>query len=76
MALDLEGGDINWSVQLGPLESWTFACVNFAGAQLNLTGVDVYLYAPITLLCQPVCWLQLYVVKNHGVWQGALVYPV
>lgn len=44
LALDLDTGDIKWAVQLGPLESWTYACIGaLAGGPLNLTGVDIYL---------------------------------
>ena len=43
VALDLDTGDINWSVQLGPLEAWVFACISAAALNLNLTGVEVYL---------------------------------
>ena len=43
VALDLDTGDINWSVQLGPLEAWVFACIGAAALDLNLTGVEVYL---------------------------------
>ena len=45
VALDLDTGDINWAVQLGPLEAWTYACVGAAAnsLSLNLTGVHIYL---------------------------------
>lgn len=44
LALDLGTGDINWAVQLGPLESWTYACIGtLAGGPLNLTGIDIHL---------------------------------
>ena len=45
VALDLDSGDINWAVQLGPLESWTYACIGAAAnsPQLNLSAIDIYL---------------------------------
>ena len=53
MAIDLDTGDINWAVQLGPLESWTYACLGAGSSpDLNLTGIDIYLSVPICLsLC-------------------------
>ena len=50
LALDLDTGDINWAVQLGPLEAWTYACIKtLAGSPLNLTDIDIYLSVPFTL---------------------------
>ncbi len=45
VALDLDTGDISWSVQLGPLESWVYSCISSAALNLNLSGVDIYLWA-------------------------------
>jgi glucose dehydrogenase len=43
VALDLDTGDISWSVQLGPLESWVYSCISSAALNLNLSGVDIHL---------------------------------
>ncbi len=43
VALDLDTGDISWSVQLGPLESWVYSCISSAAFSLNLSSVDIYL---------------------------------
>ena len=43
VALDLDTGDISWSIQLGPLESWVYSCISSAALNLNLSGVDIHL---------------------------------
>ncbi|DBA77714.1 TPA: hypothetical protein ACH3X2_008409 [Trebouxia sp. C0005] len=53
VALDLDTGDISWSVQLGPLESWVYSCISSAALNLNLSGVDIYLPASGVDLSDP-----------------------
>ncbi|KAL0046900.1 hypothetical protein WJX82_001192 [Trebouxia sp. C0006] len=53
VALDLDTGDVSWSVQLGPLESWVYSCISSAALNLNLSGVNIYLPASGVDLSDP-----------------------